>query len=39
MLIKENPDVWTRPAKKNDGSEYYGYGVPYTDTIIISENA
>ena len=34
-----DPDVWMRPAKKSDGSEYYEYIVLYTDdTLCISEH-
>ena len=33
-------DVWMRPAKRSDGSEYYKYILLYTeDTIVLSENA
>ena len=35
-----DPDVWMRPAKKSDGSEYYEYVLLYVDdTLVISENA
>ena len=35
-----DPDVWMRPAKKSDGSEYYEYILLYTDdALVISENA
>ena len=35
-----DPDVWMRPAKKADGSEYYEYCLLYTDDVLmISENA
>ena len=30
-----NPDVWMRPAKKSDGSEYYEYVLLYTDNILV----
>ena len=34
-----DPDVWMRPAKKSDGSEYYEYILLYTDdTLCISEH-
>ena len=34
-----DPDVWLRPAKKNDGSEYYEYVLLYTDdALVISDN-
>ena len=34
-----DPDVWMRPAKKADGSEYYEFVLLYTDDIlVISEN-
>ena len=33
-------DVWMRPAKKSDGSNYYEYVLLYTDDVLcISENA
>jgi hypothetical protein len=35
-----DPDVWMRPAKRSDGSDYYEYILLYTDDIlIVSENA
>ena len=35
-----DPDVWMRPAKKSDGSEYYEYILLYTDDVlVVSENA
>ena len=35
-----DPDVWMRPAKRSDGSEYYEYILLYTDdALVISENA
>jgi hypothetical protein len=35
-----DPDVWMRPAKKSDGSEYYEYILLYTDdALVISDNA
>jgi hypothetical protein len=35
-----DPDVWMRPAKKSDGSEYYEYILLYTDdALVVSENA
>jgi hypothetical protein len=34
-----DPDVWMRPAKKSDGSEYYEYALIYTDDVlVVSEN-
>jgi hypothetical protein len=34
-----DPDVWMRPAKRSDGSEYYEYILLYTDdALVISEN-
>ena len=35
-----DPDVWLRPAKKQDGTEYYEYLISYVDDILcISEEA
>jgi hypothetical protein len=35
-----DPDVWMRPAKHSDGSEYYEYILLYTDdALVISEQA
>ena len=35
-----DPDVWMRPAKKSDGSEYYEYILLYTDdALAIGENS
>jgi len=35
-----DPDVWMRPAKRSDGSEYYEYILLYTDdALVLSENA
>jgi hypothetical protein len=35
-----NPDVWMRPAKRSDGSDYYEYILLYTDDLLVlSENA
>ena len=35
-----DPDVWMRPAKRSDGSEYYEYILLYTDdALVVSENA
>ena len=35
-----DPDVWMRPAKRSDGSDYYEYILLYTDdTLVVSENA
>ena len=35
-----DPDVWMRPGKHSDGSEYYEYLLLYTDdALMISENA
>jgi hypothetical protein len=34
-----NPDVWMRPAKQSDGSDYYEYIFLYTDhCLVLSEN-
>ena len=34
-----DPDVWMRPAKRSDGSEYYEYILLYTDdALVISKN-
>ena len=36
----DDPDVWMRPAKQRDGSEYYEYILLYTnDALVVSENA
>ena len=35
-----NPDVWMRPAKRSDGSDYYEYILMYTDdALVVSDNA
>ncbi len=35
-----DPDVWMRPAKRSDGSDYYEYILLYTDdALVVSENA
>ena len=35
-----DPDVWRRPATKEDGSEYYKYVLTYVDDLIaVSQNA
>jgi hypothetical protein len=35
-----DPDVWMRPAKRSDGSDYYEYILLYTDDcLVLSENA
>jgi hypothetical protein len=35
-----DPDVWMRPAKRSDGTEYYEYILLYTDdALVLSENA
>jgi hypothetical protein len=35
-----DPDVWMRPAKHSDGSEYYEYILLYTDdALVVSEQA
>ena len=35
-----DPDVWRRPATKEDGSEYYEYVLTYVDDLIaVSQNA
>ena len=34
-----DPDVWTSPAQKSDGSNYYEYVLLYTnDVLVISDN-
>ena len=34
-----DPDVWMRPAKRSDGSDYYEYILLYTDDcLVLSEN-
>jgi hypothetical protein len=30
-----DPDVWMRPAKKSDGSEYYEYVLLYVDDVLV----
>lgn len=36
---KADPDVWIRPAEKEDGSEYYEYVLLYVDNcLVLSEN-
>ena len=35
-----NPNVWMRPAKCSDGSDYYEYILLYTDdALVVSDNA
>lgn len=35
-----DPDVWMRPAKHSDGSDYYEYILLYTDdALVIGEHA
>jgi hypothetical protein len=35
-----DPDVWMRPAKRSDGSDYYEYILLYTDDVLmLSEQA
>jgi hypothetical protein len=35
-----DPDVWMRPAKRSDGTDYYEYILLYTDdALVLSENA
>ena len=35
-----DPDVWMRPAKRSDGSEYYEYILLYIDdALVVSKNA
>ena len=35
-----DPDVWTRPAIKSDGSKCYDYALLYVDdALVVSENA
>jgi hypothetical protein len=35
-----NPDVWMRPAKRSNGSDYYQYILLYTDNwLVLGENA
>jgi hypothetical protein len=35
-----DPDVWMRPAKRSDGSDYYEYILLYTDdALVVSDNA
>ena len=37
---KADPDVWFRPAKKRDGTEYMEYVLLYVDDVlVVSENA
>jgi hypothetical protein len=34
-----DPDVWMRPAKRSDGSDYYEYILLYTDdALVVSDN-
>ena len=36
---RADPDVWIRPASRNDGTEYYEYFLLYTDDcLVISDN-
>ena len=40
MSCPADPNVWMRPAKKDDGMTYYEYVLLYVDdTLVISENA
>jgi hypothetical protein len=40
MSCPADPDVWMRPAKQSDGTDYYEYILLYTDdAIVLSENA
>jgi hypothetical protein len=35
-----DPDVWMRPAKRSNGSDYYEYILLYTDhALVVSDNA
>jgi hypothetical protein len=35
-----NPDVWMRPAKQSNGSDYYDYILLYTDDcLVLSDTA
>ena len=37
---RADPDVWIRPSRINDGTEYYEYVLLYTDDcLVISDNA
>jgi hypothetical protein len=37
---KADPDVWFRPAKKRNGTEYMEYALLYVDDVLVaSENA
>ena len=37
---RADPDVWIRPARRKDGTEYYEYVLLYTDDcLVISDNA
>ena len=37
---RADPDVWIRPARRKDGTEYYEYVLLYTDDcLVISVNA
>ena len=39
-LCPANPNVWIRPAKHSNGTDYYDFVLLYTnDTLVISENA
>jgi hypothetical protein len=36
---KADPDVWMRPAKKPDGTDYYEYLLTYVDDcLVVSHN-
>jgi hypothetical protein len=30
-----NPNVWMRPTKRSDGSDYYEYTLLYTDDALV----
>ena len=32
---KADPDVWTRPAIKSDGTEYYKYDLVYVEDVLV----
>ncbi len=40
MSCPADLDVWMRPAKQSDGTDYYEYILLYTDdALVLSENA
>ena len=40
VSYQADPDVWMRPARHSNGTEYYEYILLYTDEVlVISENA